>query len=121
MISQKNISPNTPMGSKPGQWRRRDFRAWAPLAAAVYLDGTFGGPPRTGQTDDLLLAKDANGYWTGFVDTASEGDLYRSECWDRLRTRFAGIERELNRRNGCHNHPRWIRTLVIQVFPEHRL
>ena len=36
-------------------------------------------------------------------------------------TRIAGIERELNRRNGYHNHPRWIRTLVIQVFPEHRL
>ncbi len=61
------------------------FRAWAPLAAAVYLNGTFGGTPRAGQTDDLLLAKDANGYWTGFVDAANEGDLYRSGCWDRLR------------------------------------
>jgi 1,4-alpha-glucan branching enzyme len=64
-------------GCKPGQWRQRDFSRWAPLAAAVYLNGTFGGTPRTGQTDDLLLAKDANGYWTGFVDAANEGDLYR--------------------------------------------
>jgi hypothetical protein len=36
-------------------------------------------------------------------------------------TRIAGIERELNGRNGYHNHPRWIRTLIIQVLPEHRL
>jgi 1,4-alpha-glucan branching enzyme len=53
------------------------FRAWAPLATAVYLNGTFDGTVLTGQTDDLLLAKDANGYWTGFVGAAEEGDLYR--------------------------------------------
>lgn len=70
MISQKNISTNTPMGGNLVSRGGATFRAWAPLPAAVYH-------PRTGQTDDLLLAKDANGYWTGFVDTASEGDLYR--------------------------------------------
>jgi hypothetical protein len=85
MISQKNISTNTPMGANLVGRGGATFRARAPLPAAVYLNGTFGGTPRTGQTDDLLLAKDANGYWTGFVDTASEGDLYRSGCWDRLR------------------------------------
>jgi len=52
------------------------FRAWAPLATAVYINGNFGGVPRIGQTDDLLLAKDANGYWTGFVGAAREGDSY---------------------------------------------
>jgi len=52
------------------------FRAWAPLATAVYINGTFGGTPAMGQTADLLLAKDADGYWTGFVDAASEGDPY---------------------------------------------
>jgi len=77
MISQKNISPNTPMGASLVSGGGATFRAWAPLAAAVYLNGTFGGTPRAGQTDDLLLAKDANGYWTGFVDAANEGDLYR--------------------------------------------
>lgn len=52
------------------------FRAWAPLASAVYINGCFGGTQKNGQTDDLLLAKDSNGYWSGFVDTAREGDLY---------------------------------------------
>jgi 1,4-alpha-glucan branching enzyme len=76
MISQKNISPNTPMGANLVSGGGAIFRAWAPLAAAVYLNGTFGGTPRTGQTDDLLLAKDADGYWTGFLDAAREGDPY---------------------------------------------
>ena len=53
-----------------------DFRAWAPRASAVYLIGIFGGTQRAGQSDDLLLAKDANGYWTGFVEEARDGDLY---------------------------------------------
>lgn len=52
------------------------FRAWGPLASAAYINGIFGGVPTTGQTDDLLLVNDADGYWTGFVDTAAEGDLY---------------------------------------------
>ena len=46
------------------------FRAWAPLASAVYISGTFGSVAMTGQTDNLLLARDANGYWTGFVAIA---------------------------------------------------
>lgn len=52
------------------------FRAWAPRATAVYVNGTFGGMARTGQTDDLLMARDANGYWTGFIAGASDGDIY---------------------------------------------
>jgi 1,4-alpha-glucan branching enzyme len=31
----------------------------------------------TGQTPDLLMAKDANGYWSGYVATAADGDVYR--------------------------------------------
>jgi 1,4-alpha-glucan branching enzyme len=77
MISQANISPNTPMGANLVSGGGTTFRAWAPLAAAVYLNGTFGGTPTTGQSDNLLLAKNANGYWTGFVGTAQEGDPYR--------------------------------------------
>jgi len=30
----------------------------------------------TDQTDDLLMAKDANGYWTGFIPDARDGDPY---------------------------------------------
>lgn len=77
MISQANISPNTSMGANLIDGGGATFRAWAPLAMAVYVNGTFGGTPRTGQTDDLLLAKDATGYWSGFVEAAGEGDLYR--------------------------------------------
>ena len=48
----------------------------SPRASAIYVNGTFGGVAHLGQTDDLLLARDANGYWTGFVAQAQEGDLY---------------------------------------------
>jgi 1,4-alpha-glucan branching enzyme len=76
MISQTNISPSTPMGAYLVSGGGATFRAWAPLASAVYINGTFAGTPKIGQSHDLLLAKDANGYWTGFVDTAGEGDPY---------------------------------------------
>ena len=76
MISQANISPNTPMGANLVNGGGATFRAWAPLATAVYINGTFGGTVRSGQTNDLMLARDANGDWTGFVDVAREGDPY---------------------------------------------
>lgn len=76
MISQANISSDTPMGANLVSSGGATFRAWAPLASAVYINGTFGGTPMTTQTDDLLLAKDANGYWTGFIAGAKQGDLY---------------------------------------------
>jgi 1,4-alpha-glucan branching enzyme len=77
MISQTNISSSTPMGANLVSGGGATFRAWGPLASAVYINGTLGGVHRTGQTDDLLLAKDPNGYWAGFVATAREGDPYR--------------------------------------------
>ena len=77
MISQANISPNTAMGANLVSGGGATFRAWTPLATAVYINGTFGGKKITGQIDSSLLAKDANGYWTGFVSAAQEGDLYR--------------------------------------------
>ncbi|HWY21344.1 MAG TPA: alpha amylase C-terminal domain-containing protein [Candidatus Acidoferrum sp.] len=76
MISQANILPNTPMGANLVDGGGATFRAWAPRAIAVYVNGTFGGAPRTGQTGDLLMAKDAAGYWTGFIPEAADGDLY---------------------------------------------
>ncbi len=75
MISQANILPTTPMGATLVNGGAT-FRAWAPRAAAVYVNGIFGGAAKTGQTADLLMAKDANGYWTGFVAGAQDGDLY---------------------------------------------
>jgi 1,4-alpha-glucan branching enzyme len=51
------------------------FRVWAPRATAVYLNGVFQGVDLLGQTDDLLMA-DTNGYWTGFLPNAADGDLY---------------------------------------------
>jgi 1,4-alpha-glucan branching enzyme len=76
MISQANISANTAMGANLVLGGGATFRAWAPLATAVYINGTFGGSSLTGQTNNLLMAKDANGYWTGFVNSAQEGDGY---------------------------------------------
>ena len=53
------------------------FRAWAPRATAVYVNGVFGGANMVGQTDNLLMMKDANGYWSGFIASAGEGDTYK--------------------------------------------
>jgi 1,4-alpha-glucan branching enzyme len=75
MLSQANILTTTPMGANL-IGGGATFRAWAPRATAVYVNGTFGGTPMTGQTNGLLMAKDANGYWTGFIPNARDGDLY---------------------------------------------
>ncbi len=76
MISQANILLTTPMGANLVAGGGATFRVWAPRASAVYVNGTFGGTPQNVQTDDLLMAKDANGYWTGFLPNAQEGDPY---------------------------------------------
>jgi 1,4-alpha-glucan branching enzyme len=76
MISQQHITPDTPMGGAllPDG---ATFRAWAPRARQVFVNGTFGGVPRQGQVPELLLAQDDRGYWTGFLPGAKEGDLYK--------------------------------------------
>jgi 1,4-alpha-glucan branching enzyme len=76
MISQLSITPSTPMGANLVPGEGATFRFWAPRANAVYLEGSFGGTPLAAQTPASLLSKDANGYWTGFVPAAEEGDLY---------------------------------------------
>jgi len=75
MLSQSNILPTTPMGANLVNGGAT-FRAWAPRATAVYVNGIFLGAPRTGQTSDLLMAQDARGYWTGFLPGVVDGDLY---------------------------------------------
>ncbi|MGE5113230.1 MAG: hypothetical protein ACM3JB_20390 [Acidobacteriaceae bacterium] len=73
-ISQVNISPSTPMGASlcPGG---ATFRAWAPRAQAVYLNGTFGGTARNGPDPELLL-ENTSGYWAGFLPGVADGDTY---------------------------------------------
>jgi 1,4-alpha-glucan branching enzyme len=65
------------VGTNPVSAGGATFRAWAPRAAAVYLNGNFQGRAFSGQTEDLLMRKDAEGYWTGFMPQAGDGDLYR--------------------------------------------
>jgi 1,4-alpha-glucan branching enzyme len=76
MIPQTNITPTTPMGANLLPTGGATFRVWAPRATAVYLNGIFSNTPATTQTDDLLLAKDPNGYWSGFLPNAVAGDQY---------------------------------------------
>lgn len=76
MMSQAHITPNTPMGANLVDGGAT-FRAWAPRAHEVYVNGTFAGVSMSGQTADLLMARDAAGYWTGFLPGALDGDPYR--------------------------------------------
>ncbi len=77
MLSQSNISPNTPMGATLLPGGGATFRTWAPRATAVYLNGVFSGIQQFAQTDAFLMSKDPNsGYWTGFFPNAAEDDLY---------------------------------------------
>jgi 1,4-alpha-glucan branching enzyme len=76
VISQTNITPNTPMGANLVPGGGSTFRAWAPRATAVYVNGIFGGTARNGQIDDLLMVKDSKGYWTGFLADGQDGDPY---------------------------------------------
>ena len=76
MISQANCTTDTPMGAVLVPGGGATFRAWAPRASAVYLNGVFSGVQRTGQTGDLLLACDLDGFWSGFLPEAVEGDSY---------------------------------------------
>lgn len=82
MISQAHCGAGTPMGANlveeiGVESGGATFRVWAPRARAVYVNGVFGGASMVGQTDNLLMAKDANGYWSGFLASAGEGDTYR--------------------------------------------
>jgi 1,4-alpha-glucan branching enzyme len=82
MISQVNCSANTPMGAtllvdQGLAGRGATFRVWAPRATVVYLNGMFDGIATVGQAEDLLMVKDATGYWSGYWASAREGDWYR--------------------------------------------
>lgn len=77
-LPQTNIIPTTPMGANLVAGGAT-FKAWGPSASEVFLNGTFGPVGRwTTNTDaGLLLVQDANGFWTGFLSGAAEGDEYK--------------------------------------------
>src|SRR5439155_16212781 len=75
-ITQQNVTPNTPMGAQLVS-TGATFRAWAPRASAVYVNGRFGSRDLWTKRDpNLLLTQDAHGYWAGFLDGVSDGDQY---------------------------------------------
>ena len=76
MLSQQNISAATPTGAMLVAGGAT-FRVWAPRATAVYLNGRFAGAVHDEQTEDRLLGKNPDGYWTGFQPGAGDGDPYR--------------------------------------------
>jgi len=75
MISQAHITADTPMGATLVEGGAT-FRVWAPRALAVYLNGSFSGISQLEQTPDQLMVNDGNGYRTGFVEGARDGDPY---------------------------------------------
>ena len=76
MMSQEHITSETPMGATllPDG---ATFRAWAPRARHVCVNGVFGGIPMRGELQELLMAKHPDGYWSGFIPGARDGDLYK--------------------------------------------
>ena len=77
MLTLANISIATPLGANIVPSGGVTFRVWAPRAAAVYLNGTFGGDVYAGADANGLLVKDARGFWAGFESDAKVGDAYR--------------------------------------------
>jgi 1,4-alpha-glucan branching enzyme len=68
MMSQLKITAETGMGANVVQGGGVTFKVWAPRATAVYVNR---------KTPELLMAKQGNGYWTGYLPEAREGDAYR--------------------------------------------
>jgi 1,4-alpha-glucan branching enzyme len=76
-MSQANIAANTPMGATLVAGGAT-FRVWAPSAAAVYLNGDFGGASDWSRdASPNLLVRDGAGYWSGFLPGVAEGDEYK--------------------------------------------
>jgi 1,4-alpha-glucan branching enzyme len=76
--SQGFITPKTPMGANL-VGGGATFRAWAPAAQAVYVNGRFRGRDHFARDMDpaLLLTKDTRGFWAGFLPGVMEGDRYK--------------------------------------------
>jgi len=76
MLSLAHITTFTPLGATPLQGGGVTFRVWAPRAAAIYLNGTFGANTYVNDDARARLVKDAAGYWAGFESEAKAGDEY---------------------------------------------
>jgi 1,4-alpha-glucan branching enzyme len=77
--SQAHINANTPLGANIVDGGVT-FRTWAPNAKQVYValnDPGTAFPSVWQKSDNDLLVKDANGYWSGFVQGLSDGGEYR--------------------------------------------
>lgn len=75
MLAQNFITADTPMGATVVTGGTT-FRTWAPRASAVYLNGIFDGRRINGRDDNFAMVANSQGYWTGFLAGAAEGDLY---------------------------------------------
>ena len=62
----------TVMGSHPGE-TGTDFTVWAPNARSVRVTGDFCG----WSGDGWWLSRDESGVWSGHVEGAREGQLYK--------------------------------------------
>src|SRR5262245_41793654 len=71
--SLQHISSSTPMGATLVD-DGATFRVWAPNASALHVRGTFNG---FAIQDTALLVKGERGYWHGFINGVSRGDLYK--------------------------------------------
>ena len=74
--SQLHVGPNTPLGANL-VGTGATFRAWAPRAQAVFACGTFAGANCWPPIEAQRLTKDAQGYWSGFIDGVQDGDEYK--------------------------------------------
>jgi 1,4-alpha-glucan branching enzyme len=74
--SQQNITANTLMGANLVAGGAT-FRVWAANALKVYVALGFSGDPAMEPADQsLLLVKNENGHWTGFIPGLKKGQLY---------------------------------------------
>src|SRR4051794_16039535 len=74
LASQKNISPQTPMGANLMD-DGATFKLWAPAAQEVYIN--YDNHWTKGADSKTLLAKDGRGFWTGFVPGLKDGTEYK--------------------------------------------
>jgi 1,4-alpha-glucan branching enzyme len=75
-LSQANITASTPMGAALVAGGAT-FKVWAPSAAAVHLNGVFGGVADWTQAAGAnVLTRDSAGYWSGFLPGVADGDEY---------------------------------------------
>jgi 1,4-alpha-glucan branching enzyme len=81
-VTQDHIHSSTPMGANlvGAPLAGATFRVWAPLADAVYVNGTFGGVQAWNRDADPAFALQriaGSDWWGGFVAGAHESDLYK--------------------------------------------